>query len=103
MRTRSAILALLLTLAPLATGQQSGTPSPDPTGVNRPGTNPNIRRMVVSGGAIHGSTSSNMSVGLSYEFPDVWRAETPVLPKEFKGEPAVVFDAAPSSASKSGI
>src|SRR5205823_1557953 len=54
-----------------------------------------LRRIVVTPGAVQRNTYINKSIGVSYEFPEGWQAETPPLPATFTAEPAPILRAQP--------
>ncbi|MBI2678093.1 MAG: energy transducer TonB [Candidatus Koribacter versatilis] len=71
MRTARALVLLLL-LALSASAQRSDG---------------NVRRIVAGAGAIQANTYVNRSIGVSYEFPAGWRAQTPAMPPKFADRP----------------
>ena len=78
MRRLSAVAALCLALALAASAQV---------------------RIVLRDGAIKGNHYSNPSIGVSYEFPQGWQAETPALPAQLTAQAVTLLKAHPAGGS----
>lgn len=76
MRRLSAIAALCLAVALCASAQV---------------------RIVVREGGVKGNRYNNPSLGVSYEFPQGWQAETPALPPKLTAAPVTLLKAHPSA------
>ena len=53
-------------------------------------------RIVLRDGAVKGNHYSNPSIGVSYEFPQGWQAETPALPPQLTAQAVTLLKAHPA-------
>jgi TonB family protein len=56
-------------------------------------------RIVLRDGAVKGNRYSNPSIGVSYEFPHGWQAETPPIPAQLTADPITLLKAHPAGAA----